>query len=144
MYSNVIQFYAHIYSFFLRFSSILGSYLGYCSLCYTVVVSAMSLWDPMDHSPPGSSVNGILEARILEWVSISFRGPSQPRDWTMSPALAGGFFTTEPPGKPCATVSYWEKTTEQGKRPVSLKTIRCWWKELEMTQTEGKIYHILG
>jgi len=55
----------------------------------------------MDCSPPGSSVHGILQARILEWVAISFsRGSSQPRDQThisMSPALAGGFFTTAPP-----------------------------------------------
>ena len=37
----------------------------------------------MDCSPPGSSVHGILQARILEWVAISFsRGSSQPRDWT--------------------------------------------------------------
>ena len=39
--------------------------------------------DPMDCSPPGSSVHGILQARILEWVTISFfRGSSQPRDGT--------------------------------------------------------------
>ena len=37
----------------------------------------------MDYSPPGSSVHGILQARILEWVAISFsRGSSQIRDWT--------------------------------------------------------------
>ena len=37
----------------------------------------------MDCSPPGSSVHGILQVRILEWVAISFsRGSSQPRDWT--------------------------------------------------------------
>ena len=54
--------------------------------------------DPIDCSPPGSSVHGIFQARILEWVAISFsRGPSQPKYWTrifMSPALAGRFFTT--------------------------------------------------
>ena len=49
--------------------------------------------------PPGSSVHGILQARILEWVAISSsRGSSRPRDQTqgffMSPSLAGGFFTT--------------------------------------------------
>jgi len=39
--------------------------------------------DPMNCSPPGSSVHGILQARILEWVAISFsRGSSQPEDWT--------------------------------------------------------------
>ena len=47
------------------------------------VHSCLTLCDPMDCSPPGSSVHGIFQARILEWVSISFsRGSSQARDWT--------------------------------------------------------------
>ena len=38
------------------------------------------LCDPVDYSPPGSSIHGILQARVLEWVAISFsRGSSQPR-----------------------------------------------------------------
>ena len=42
--------------------------------------SCLTLCDPMDCSPPGSSVHGILQARILEWVAISFsRGSSHPR-----------------------------------------------------------------
>ena len=42
-----------------------------------------TLWDPMDNSPPGSSVHGILQARTLEWVATSSsRGSSWPRDWT--------------------------------------------------------------
>ena len=42
--------------------------------------SCQSLCDPMDHSPPGSSIHGILQARILEWVAMpSSRGSSQPR-----------------------------------------------------------------
>ena len=52
-----------------------------------------TLCDPMDHSPPGSSVQGILQARILEWVAMPFsRGSSQPREppSLMPPALAGG------------------------------------------------------
>ena len=40
--------------------------------------------DPMDYSLPGSSVHGIFQTRILEWVAISyFRGSSPPRDWTL-------------------------------------------------------------
>ena len=51
-------------------------------LC-SVAQSCPSLCDPMDRSPPGSSVHGILQARILEWVAIPFsRGSSQPRDLT--------------------------------------------------------------
>ena len=42
-----------------------------------------TLLEPMDCSPPGPSAHGISQARILEWVTISFfRGSSQPRDWT--------------------------------------------------------------
>ena len=53
-----------------------------------------TLCDPMDYSLPGSSVHGILQARILEWVAIPFsRGSSQPRDRTWFSCIAGGFFT---------------------------------------------------
>ena len=49
--------------------------------------------DPVDCSPPGSSIHGILQARILEWVAISFsRGSSQPRDWTQVSHIAGECF----------------------------------------------------
>ena len=59
-----------------------------------------TLWDPMDCSPPGSSVYGILQARILEWLAISFsKGSSRPRDGTWVSHIAGRFFTAEPPGK---------------------------------------------
>ena len=55
----------------------------------------------MDCSPPGSSVSGILQARTLEWFAIpSSRGSSRPRDGTQVSCFAGGFFTTEPAGKP--------------------------------------------
>ena len=53
-----------------------------------------TLCDPMDCSPPGFSVHGILQARILEWVAIPFsRRSSQPRDWTRIFCIAGRFFT---------------------------------------------------
>ena len=51
-------------------------------------------------SPPGSSVRGILQTKILERVAIpSLKGSSPPRDQTQI-CIAGGFFTAEPPGKP--------------------------------------------
>ena len=58
-------------------------------LCICVcVLRCVWLWNPMDYSPPGSSLHGILQARILEWVVISFsKRSSRPRGWTMSPAL---------------------------------------------------------
>ena len=53
-----------------------------------------TLCDPMDYNPPGSSVHGIFQARILEWVAILFsRRPSQPRDRTQVSHIAGRFFT---------------------------------------------------
>ena len=56
--------------------------------------SCLTLCDPMDYSPPGSSVPGILLARILEWVAIPFsRGSSQRRDQTHVSHIAGRFFT---------------------------------------------------
>ena len=52
-----------------------------------------TLCDPMDCNLPGSSVHGILQARILEWVAISSsRGSSQPRDWTWVSCLVGRRF----------------------------------------------------
>ena len=56
---------------------------------------------PMNYSPPGSSILGIFQARILEWVGIFSSGdlPNTGIEHA-SPALAGGFFTTEPPWKP--------------------------------------------
>ena len=62
-------------------------------------------FDPLDHSLLCFSVHGILQARILEWVVIcpspgDLPGSGIKPGSPVSPALAGGFFTTEPPGKP--------------------------------------------
>ena len=59
-----------------------------CVRACLIVQSYPTLWDPMNCSPPGSSVHGILQATILEWVAIPFsRGSSQPWDQSGSPAL---------------------------------------------------------
>jgi len=61
----------------------------------------LSLCNAMNCSPLGSSVHGILQAKILEWVAIPFsRGSYWPRAITHISCVAGGFFTTVPPGKP--------------------------------------------
>ena len=59
-----------------------------------VTQSCLTLCDPMDCSLLGSSVHGIFQARILEWVAISFsRGSSNTREWTWVSRIAGRFFT---------------------------------------------------
>ena len=69
-----------------------------CCCCW-VTQSCPTVYETMDSSLPGFSVHGIPQTRILEWVAISSsRGSSQGSN--VSPALAGGFFTTEPPGRP--------------------------------------------
>ena len=58
-----------------------------------VTQSCLTLYNPIDCSPPGSSVHGNLQARILVWVAISFsRGSSQPRDQTQVSCIAGRYF----------------------------------------------------
>ena len=70
-----------------------------------------TLNDPMDCSLPGSSVHGILQVRILEWVAIPFsRGSSWPRNQTQVSCIAGRFFTnwaTREAAKICLLVFIW-------------------------------------
>ena len=73
--------YCHIF-----FSLFLADFLCYNTKIMHVKLlqSCMNLCNPMDHSPPGSSVHGILQARILEWVAIPFSRESfQPWDQTL-------------------------------------------------------------
>ena len=73
------------------------SLASYRCCCCLVAQSCLTLCDPIDYSPPGSSVYGIFQARKLEFLSpedLSELG-TEPE----SPALVGGFFTNEPPGK---------------------------------------------
>ena len=80
----------------------------------SVSCSVISLCDPMDYSLPGSSVHGILQARILEWVAISFsrRGSSWLRDRTWVSCIAGRFFTIWTPGE--IPESRWKSSKEGG------------------------------
>ena len=86
-----------------------AAYTGVCTQVCLLTWSRLTLCDPSDYSPPGSSVPGIFQARILESVAISSsRGSSWLRDWTHIPCvscLAGGFFTAESSGTP---LSRWE------------------------------------
>ena len=65
-----------------------------CVCVYLVVQLCLTFCDPMNCHTPGSSVHGILQARIQAWVATPFsRASSQPRDWTQVSCVAGRFFT---------------------------------------------------
>ena len=67
-------------------------------VCVLIAQLCLTLCNPMDCSPQGSFVHGILQARILEWVAIPLsRASSQPRIWTQVSCIAG---RSEPPGNP--------------------------------------------
>ena len=70
------------------------SYTFCCCCCWLVTQSCPILCSPTDCNPPGSSVHGILQARILEWVTIPFsRGSSRPRNQTQVSCITGRRFT---------------------------------------------------
>ena len=75
------------------------------SVCVCAPAHTQScLFTTLDCSPPGSSVHGILQARILEWLPLPTPGdlsnPGIEPTSLASPALTGRFLTTEPPEKP--------------------------------------------
>ena len=121
---------------------------------------------PMDFSPPVSSVHGILQARIQEWVAIPFsRGSSQPRDQTWVSHIAGRFFAIwatreDPAGKNLPAMQetwVWslEDPLEKGmathssiawgipwtERPGRLQSLGC--KELDTTERLTLFYILI-
>ena len=65
-----------------------------CCTVSLVTQPCPTLHDPTDCSPPGSSVRGMFQARVLEWVAFPFsRGSSQPRDRTQVSRITDRFFT---------------------------------------------------
>ena len=76
-------------------------------LCVLVAQSCLTLCDPMGCILPDSSVHGILQARILEWIAIPFSGDlSNPGIKPRSPTLQPESFLSEPSGKPCCFFKY--------------------------------------
>ena len=72
-----------------------------------VAQSCPTLCDPMDCSLSGSSVHGIFQARVLEWIAISFsRGSPRPRNWTRVSHIAGRRFTVWATREACKSSSY--------------------------------------
>ena len=75
--------------------------LIYLMLLLLSLQPCLTMCDPMDCSLPGSSVYGILQARVPEWVAMPFcSGFFRPKDGTQVSCIADRFFTTEPPRKP--------------------------------------------
>ena len=95
--------------------------------------SCLILCNPVDCSPPGFSVHGIFQARILKWVAISYyRGSSQPRDQTSVSCIAGGFFTTESSGKAHECPYNSKHGTPKDRHPYGPK------------KTQGFVLHTVG
>ena len=86
----------------------LSQYLYFMKVKMLVTQPCSTLWDAMDSSLPGSSIYGILQARILEWVAMPFsRESSQARDWTQVFCIAADSLQSEPPGKPVSYFMSW-------------------------------------
>ena len=102
-----------------------------------VAQSCLTLCNPMDCSLARSSVHGILQARILEWVSISFsRGSSQARDWTRVSALQADTLTSEPPGKPL----YSTEVPPKMKGSTNMTQQFHFWEESETNILKRYVY----
>ena len=100
-------------------------------LCMLLTQSYPTLYNPMDCSLPASSVHGILQARILEWVAIPFsRASSQPKDWTQVSCISGRFSTvweSESPEKPYSSSNMEKRAQNQStlhNRKFKLEKIR--------------------
>ena len=115
--------------------------------CCVVPKSCLTLCNPTDCRPLGSSVYRIFQARILEWIGISSsRGSSWPRHQTHScciSCIAGGFFTTAPPhpGKPLKSM-HWlgnkkkENTLMSPKYDIHWVLGIQWWTKLRICSEE--------
>ena len=106
------------------------------SLTLKVTQMCLTLWEPMDCSPPGSSVHGISQAKILEWVAIPIsRRSSQSRDQTWVSFIAGRFFTIWTTKEaPCMLITCGRLLYSTGSPTWSL-----WWpKEVECGPREAQ------
>ena len=90
-----------------------------------------TLCDPMNCSLPGSPVHGILQARMLEWVAISFsRRSSRPRDQTLVSCFAGRFFTIWATRK-AHVVEWWYLCTYPEYKIIAIITAQSIMKSLK-------------
>ena len=100
------------------------------------VVSVQTLCNPMDCSLSGLSIHRILQAKVLEWVAISFsRGSSQPRDWTWVSCIADSRFTVWATDLNQIPYDY---TVEVRNRFKRLDLTESWWT------MDGGLWHCTG
>ena len=106
------------------------------------------LCDPMDCSLPGSSAHGILQVRILGWVSIPLcRGSSRPRDWSWVSCIAGRFFTVwatrEAPALHSAvSILFQFKKKKREKEKKNRYSSRCQGQVGKLNHKRGKDFDI--
>ena len=118
----------------------------YVSVCACLVTQSYpTLCDPIDCSPAGSFVHGILQARILEWVAIPFsRGSSWPGTESRSPALQVDLLPSEPPGTYEYLILNVETTSQSTPRPCRVTVPRIFtfqagiWKMLPWEMNHWK------
>ena len=110
--------------------------IGRLNLCVAkeseVAQSCPTLWDLLDCSLPGSSIPGIFQARVLEWVAISFsRGSSQLRDWTWVSHIAGRHFII------WATREAW-RNLQSSCRTLTQRSLKWWGIEWIQRKESGE------
>ena len=131
-----------------------GTKIHVCCACVHVCVCAHllqlcpTLCNPRDCSPPGGSVQGILQAGILEWVAMpSSRGSSQPEPMSPeSPASQTDSLPTEPPGKPCLLCDVAQKEKKKklnlGSGPSMCASVPVLLGVIRATRIDGEIIYI--
>ena len=105
---------------------------------FEVAQSCLTLCNPMDCSPPDSSIHGIFQARVLEWVAIFFsRTSSRPRAWTLVSRIVGRRFTVWTTRAPLKdyVLQKWEKWMKKKKA----KVIR-----LNLSKATGACHYLQG
>ena len=113
-------------------------YFTFCFVSCLVAKSCPTLVTPWTCNSPGSSVHGISQGRILEWVTISFsRGYFQLRDQTSLSCIVGRYFTTESPGKLC--ILLWVLNISYSRNILEL----CSRIQLRYLETVWSIWHLL-